>query len=129
MFASITDTINGLITRFAQALANGVSYCIEKVFQAFQWLGECLLSFVMGIFSYVLSKMPGFSSEEALQTAVLVRQEVAKWNQLFPVYETLICLNSLLTWKIFVMAKRRYFTSIQHAANLAELKGRYMPKK
>lgn len=124
MFASITDTVNSIIYRFGQAIANGIAYCISKIFQAFQWLAELILSFIMGIFSYVLGQMPGFTSEEAEAIALTVRSEIAKWNAIIPVYEALLCMNAILTFKILVMAKRRYFTTIQHAANLAELKGK-----
>ena len=47
--------------------------------------------------------------------------EIAKWNYIFPVYETLVCLNALFTFKIIISARRRFMTILETTVHAKQL--------
>ena len=121
MISNLTELINTLFIRLGEWSAGAFKWVVSGFFQITQWVANAMLSFAAGIFQYVLQQMPGFSNEDALAAVTLVRDEIAKWNYIFPVYETLVCLNALFTFKIIISARRRFMTILETTVHAKQL--------
>lgn len=120
----ITDIINSLLQRLAYFFSELAKTFIKLVFQALQWLADITISILLGVFESLLSAMPGFSSAQARETVIYVRHALEQWNYIFPIYESLICMDAILTWKILVGLRRTWMTIIWHSSNTAALGGK-----
>lgn len=110
--------INTILQRLGHFFGRLVFAIVAAFANLFTAIGKIVLNFVLGIFEQVLDRLPDITPDGAAVTVNFARNELEKWNVIFPIYEALGCIGVILAFRYLIMCYRGFCTLMWNMGNI-----------
>lgn len=118
LWRGVSKMFGAFLERLGYYFSTFVNYLISGFIQIVMAIGKIVVGFFTGVIVRLIEQMPSVDPQQASAAASFARNELEKWNYIFPIYEALGCLTLILYFRMVIGVYRAFCTMIWNASNM-----------